>query len=306
MKKEFVLLFVFFQTAFLFAQNAVPKPFDKSMIDEGAYVFYVIGDWGRKGKFNQREVAESMNKTAALAKPQFIASTGDNFYFLGVKSVDDKLWKKSFEDIYTGEHIKDVKWYVSLGNHDHYGNEDAQVEYSKKNPKWILPEKYHGLEAKVDGQTSMSMYFINTEPLAHSNNEETQRQWQWLDSSLNATQSRWKFVVGHHPVYSSNPSHGDTKALIEKLKPMLEKSGAQVYFCGHDHDLQHQQPKGSKVDYIVSGAGSKLRPTASYEHTLFAQSVSGFALVAVEDNSMKVLFVDKDGNVIYSYERRAE
>jgi hypothetical protein len=105
-------------------------------------------------------------------------------------------------------------------------------------------------------------------------------------------------------VYSSNPAHGDTKALQDKLKPVLEKNNVQAYFCGHDHDLQHQQPKGSKVDYFVSGAGSELRPSASYEHTLFAQSTAGFALVAVTDDLMCLYFIDENGNIVYSYSRK--
>ncbi len=307
--KRFSLLFFLFQFTFSFSQTnnaAVGKVFEASLIAQDAYVFYVIGDWGRKGKYNQREVADAMNKTAAVAKPKFIASTGDNFYFLGVKNTQDKLWKKSFEDIYTGENIKDVDWYVSLGNHDHYGNEDAQIEYSHINPKWKLPAHYHGYETKVDNGNSMSMYFINTEPLVNLRTKEAEKQWHWLDSSLNASTSKWKFVVGHHPVYSSNPSHGDSKELIARLKPMLEKYKVPAYYCGHDHDLQHQLPQGSKVDYFVSGAGSKLRPSASYEHTKFAKSISGFALVAIAGNTMSTYFIDKNGVVVYAYSKTIE
>jgi hypothetical protein len=307
--KNLSFLFLFFSSAYLFAQSpnpAVGKVFEASLLPQDAYVFYVIGDWGRKGKYNQRDVAESMNKTAAVAKPKFIASTGDNFYTFGVRNIKDKLWKKSFEDIYTGENIKDVDWYVALGNHDHYGNEKAQIKYSNINPHWKLPTHYHAFETTVDAGNSMSLYFINTEPLVNLNTKKTAQQWNWIDSSLNASTSKWKFVFGHHPVYSSNPSHGDSKALIEGLKPMLEKYKVPAYFCGHDHDLQHQQPKGSAVDYFVSGAGSKLRPSASYEHTLFAESIAGFALVAISGNTMSTYFIDKNGVVVYAYLKTIE
>lgn len=301
--KNFLLLLCVMLGAVAFsqqAQSAIGKPFNETLIPRDAFVFYVIGDWGRKGKYFQRDVAAAMDKTAAIAKPRLIASTGDNFYFLGVKNSSDKLFKKSFEDIYNGENIKDVNWYVALGNHDHYGNEDAQIEYSGINPRWKMPAHYFGHE---DVQHNTSIYFINTEPLAHNNNEATQQQWKWLDSSLSASTSKWKFVVGHHPVYSSNPSHGDTKALIEKLKPILEKHHVPAYFCGHDHDLQHQRPKESKVDYIVSGAGSQLRPSGTYEHTLFAKSVAGFVLVALHGNNMDTYFIDKDGLVVHAFSR---
>lgn len=279
------------------------KPFEKSLVPQDAFVFYVIGDWGRKGKFYQKEVAAAMNKCAGKVKPQFIASTGDNFYTFGVKNIKDNLWKKSFEDVYTGENIKDINWYVALGNHDHYGNEQAQIDYSQKNPHWKMPAAYFTFSTPVNNTQRADFVFINTEPLAHNNNTATNKQWSWIDSSLKNSTASWKFVIGHHPVYSSNPTHGDTKALIDKLKPMLEKYQVPAYFCGHDHDLQHQQPKGSTVDYFVSGAGSKLRPTGKYEHTKFAESIAGFAIVALSEKKMMVWFIDKDANVIYSYEK---
>lgn len=282
--------------------STAPKPFNSSLIPDNSFVFYVIGDWGRKGKYHQLKVAEAMNKCAAIAKPQLIISTGDNFYTFGVKSTKDKLWKKSYEDIYNGANIKNVDWYPVLGNHDHYGNEEAEIEYSKINPHWKMPSAYFNSQLN-GGNTSVSFVFTNTEPLAHYNNTETEVQWRFIDSCLSTTNATWKFVVGHHPVYSSNPMHGNTPALINKLKPLLEKYSAQAYFAGHDHDLQHQQPKESKVDYFVSGAGSELRPSASYEHTKFAQSTAGFALVALTADKMLVYFIDEEGSVIYEYSR---
>ncbi len=282
--------------------STAPKPFNSSLIPANSFVFYVIGDWGRKGKYHQTKVAEAMNKCAAIAKPQLIVSTGDNFYTFGVKSTKDKLWKKSYEDIYNGANIKDVDWYPVLGNHDHYGNEEAEIEYSKINPHWKMPSAYFNTQLN-GGNTSVSIVFTNTETLAHYNSTETEVQWKFIDSCLNTTNATWKFVVGHHPVYSSNPMHGNTPALIDKLKPLLEKYSAQAYFAGHDHDLQHQQPKGSKVDYFVSGAGSELRPSASYEHTKFAQSIAGFAMVALTADKMILYFIDEEGNVIYEYSR---
>lgn len=304
MKHLLFLLSVLFisETPVIAGDSLSTKRFTKSIVPSDAFVFYVIGDWGRKGKYHQRKVAESMNKCATEAPPQFIISTGDNFYTFGVKSTKDKLWQKSYEDIYNGDAIKSVDWYPVLGNHDHYGNEEAEIEYSKINPHWKMPSAYYATQFNANN-TSVSIVFTNTEPLAHYNNTETQSQWRWIDSCLATSTATWKFAVGHHPVYSSNPMHGNTPVLIDKLKPLLEKYNVQAYFAGHDHDLQHQQPKGSAVDYFVSGAGSELRPSASYEHTKFAQSTAGFALVALTTDTMQVCFIDEEGNVVYEYSR---
>lgn len=292
----------------LFAQAApvdttVNKtPFVATMVPQGAYVFYVIGDWGRKGKHHQKNVAAAMNKCAEIVKPAYIVSTGDNFYTFGVTSAKDALWKKSYENIYNGDAIKHVDWYPVLGNHDHYGNEDAEVEYSTINPHWKMVAKHYAAQIKAPDSSTITMVYTNTEPLSNNASSAAQ-QWQWIDSTLAAAPQGWKFVVGHHPVYSSNPTHGNTPELVTRLKPLLEKYNVQAYLCGHDHDMQHQQPAGSKVDYFVSGAGSELRPTAANQNTKFALSRAGFLLVAIKDNIMTTYFIDEDGDVVYSYVR---
>ena len=310
MKKILYLLLLFCLTSASAQDNDSVKtaiqPFSKIAVPENAFVFYVIGDWGRKGKHHQRNVAEAMDKCAALVPPEFIISTGDNFYTFGVKSTKDKLWKKSYENIYNGANIKSTDWYPVLGNHDHYGNQQAEIDYSKLNPHWKMPSDYYAANMQTSFGAKMLFVYTNTEPLVRSKNTSVTQQWNWIDSTLSNSDASWKFVIGHHPVYSSNKTHGDSPLLIEKLKPMLEQYKVQAYFCGHDHDLQHQQPKGSTVDYFVSGAGSELRPSSSYQHTLFAQSTAGFIIVAIVDNTMNVYFIDEQQNVIYQYSKKTD
>lgn len=66
---------------------------------------------------------------------EFIISVGDNFYTNGVASVDDPMWKTSFEDIYKGANLF-IDWYPVLGNHDYRGNPQAQIDYSKRSRRW--------------------------------------------------------------------------------------------------------------------------------------------------------------------------
>ena len=41
---------------------------------------YQVGDWGRLGQYNQTQVAALMGQKADISQPDFIISTGDNFY----------------------------------------------------------------------------------------------------------------------------------------------------------------------------------------------------------------------------------
>ena len=39
-----------------------------------------VGDWGRRGQYNQSHVAAMMGLKASLLEPDFVISVGDNFY----------------------------------------------------------------------------------------------------------------------------------------------------------------------------------------------------------------------------------
>tara|TARA_B110000037_G_scaffold223197_1_gene303697 strand:- start:4290 stop:4622 length:333 start_codon:yes stop_codon:yes gene_type:complete len=67
---------------------------------ENSLDFFVIGDWG-KGDFNQRNVANAMGTEASHNPIDFIISVGDNFYPHGVRGINDRRWKNTFEDVYS-------------------------------------------------------------------------------------------------------------------------------------------------------------------------------------------------------------
>ena len=55
--------------------------------------FMVLGDWGRKGKHRQTEVADCMQWTWDHRGADFIVTTGDNFYNWGVPDKYSDHWQ---------------------------------------------------------------------------------------------------------------------------------------------------------------------------------------------------------------------
>ena len=51
---------------------------------------------------------------------------------------------------------------------------------------------------------------------------EAEREWEWIESTLQQSTADWLIVAGHYPVWSAG-SHGPTPDLVERLKPMLER-----------------------------------------------------------------------------------
>ncbi|MFN8438315.1 MAG: tartrate-resistant acid phosphatase type 5 family protein [Cytophagales bacterium] len=316
---KIVLLLITFSHILIFAQKKKPALFSAKNIEKDAFVFFVIGDWGRNGEYNQMEVANAMKSCAKIADPEFIISTGDNFYTYGVASTQDPQWTNSFENVYKGNDLQ-IDWHPVLGNHDYHGNTQAQIDYTKISRRWVMPSAYYTFTKETDDNSKIRFMFIDTNPFVKKYRkkleeypdlakQDTTKQWQWIDSVLttsNTAKEDWKIVIGHHPIYSSNPKHGDTKELHHTLKPRLENNKVHAYFCGHDHDLQHQKPQNSFVDYFLSGAGSETRPSAKHEHTLCAESVPGFAIVSIKENKLTLYFINSKNEIVYQYTRIKE
>ena len=72
----------------------------------------------------------------------FFVVTGDNFYFHGVKNVNDFRFFATYERVYSYP-SQQKKWYVVAGNHDYYGNVSAQILYTQKSKRWTFPHFYH-------------------------------------------------------------------------------------------------------------------------------------------------------------------
>jgi len=126
----------------------------------------------------------------------------------------------------------------------------------------------------------------------------TAEQLDWLKRELEASDSRWKVVYGHHPIYSHG-YHGDNPTLIRELLPVL-KGRANVYLTGHDHDMQHLKPEGD-LHFFIAGCGGKRRKIRPGPRSLFAKSALGFSVLEANESSLKMTFVDTGLIPLYEY-----
>jgi tartrate-resistant acid phosphatase type 5 len=301
MKSRLLLVLSLFAAGSLFAQAPLP---------DGSLRFLVVGDWGRRGAFHQKETADQMGRTAAEIRAQFILATGDNIYDEGVRDVHDSLWKYSFEGIYTAPSLQ-IPWYVALGNHDYRTNPQAEVEYTLFSPRWKMPARYYSVVWQVTPEVSAEFFVVDTSPFISGyyndpkymksvTGQDTKAQLAWLEEKLTTSTARWKFVVGHHTIYSSAAKHGDNDDMIRAFRPILEKHGVQAFLNGHDHDME--VIKEGPVYYITSGAGSSVRGEMHPgPNSLFANGIeSGFLAVKLTPESFAYQFIDWSGKVLFA------
>lgn len=258
--------------------------------------FFVVGDWGREGNQNQKAAADLMAAVANCHSPEFIISTGDNFYQHGLQGPDDPQFATSFSRVYTADSLA-VPWHAVLGNHD-YGDglpalcDSVQLHncsgsccYSPSwqyagglspsvaDPRWHCSNGSHAMRGLGGGVLDLVLF--DTSPYidryhehewAHQPGGISSQNLTLLSQQIQAdlaapSPAAWKLAVGHHPVasYGGHGQEGDTQYL-QHLGQWLEAYGAAAYFCGHEHDLQHIRRTGGRVHYVVSGAGSDTRP----------------------------------------------
>jgi len=247
-----------------------------------------FGDFGQ-GTPGQQRTAQAMLRFHESTSFDFAITLGDNFYPRGMESPSDPRWKTLWDELYDPLRIP---FYVSFGNHD-YGFPDspaAELLYTHKSPTWRLPAVRYTY-------TAGPVQFFAIDSQAPS-----QAQWMWLEEELNRSPARWKIVYGHHPIYSAG-QHGDTDYLVRDLLPIL-RNRADIYFAGHDHDLQHLQPEDGVHFFISGGGGAGIRPITPGPRSLFAQSSYGFAVVEAGQSTLKVSYYDPDLKPLYVYTLR--
>jgi tartrate-resistant acid phosphatase type 5 len=277
--------------------------------------FIAMGDWGRNGADHQQEVAAQMGRTANVFYPQFIISTGDNFYPSGVASEWDPLWHYSFENIYTDFRLQ-WDWYPVLGNHDYKSDPDAQVRYSKISRRWQMPARYYSKLLPLSGDTASKVLFlfIDTNPLIpefyanaeygpHVKTQDSTRQKKWIEKQLKSAPAsvKWKIVIGHHPMYTggSRTEGYDTKAIRRSLEPLFTKYGVDLYIAGHEHSLQHINTNG-KLHHFISGAASEKTKAGLIPGSKMAASVYGFMNFSLLRDAIIVQAIDDSGTILYT------
>lgn len=257
----------------------------------------MVGDWGTGASF-QKRVADAMCVKSSDENPQFIISTGDNIYNRGVDSVNDAQWKTKFEDVYACDALK-LPWYAVLGNHDHRGNIQAQIDYHTVNPRWNMPARYYTFRKTSPNGVATDFFAIDTHPLIESQFGFAAEQEAWLRKALKASDARWKVVVGHHMI-RSHGGYGDQQVMIDRIKPILDSNNVDLYMNGHDHDLQYIKNPADKFYCLISGGGAGERDTGYGEHTIFAMTNGGFNYIAVSFSQIYIEFVSADGKILFT------
>lgn len=252
-----------------------PAPHACVASQPGVTRFAALGDGGT-GDQHQYDVAAALERVCCEIGCDFALYLGDNFYDVGVDSVDDEQFQTKFEQPYAYVHMP---FYVVPGNHDYGGPLGApywnvvrhQVEYTQRSDKWTMPAPHYSFDVN-------NVAFVGMDTNAIMWAETVSEQGIVVERAV-ARSTAWTIAFGHHP-YISNGQHGDAgyydtglaNPSIDKGLPSPILGGnmrrfiedhvcgeVDLYLSGHDHNRQWL-PETCGTQFVVTGAAGKLTP----------------------------------------------
>jgi len=180
-----------------------------------------------------------------------------------------------------------------LGNHDCSGVGGPRVYLDslalpKNGPETVAPERAY------------SFTYSNALFVVLDSNSDAKEQRPWLEKQLSGADSTWKFVIYHHPAYSSK-AHRDNDDVRKYWCDLFDRYHVDMALQGHDHAYLRTHPMyGGQIKtspsegtvYVISVSGPKNYPQEQHDYT-----AAGF----VKTSTYQIIDIDTKGGNKLTY-----
>ena len=284
----------------------------------------MLGDWGTVNEPEQQlAVANAMKRWVSenSIRPEALLMLGDNFYGEMPDGVNSRRWIQQFQQMYPSSFFPGPA-YAVLGNHDYEtfrGNKvEAELAYTKQNSRWTMPGRWYTvklpkekplltlicLDSNIPGSKGHDIWpwsFVLTR-------QEQDEQQSWFEEELaKPCTTPFLAVAAHHPLFS-NGKHRDNPQLIAQWDSLLRRHNVDLYFSGHDHDLQHLEFKNHPTSFVISGGGGAELvgwTTPPQERGPWGFRALGFTDLQISKKEVVVRHIGKDATVLYEFKKNA-
>jgi tartrate-resistant acid phosphatase type 5 len=282
----------------------------------------MLGDWGTVTEPGQQlAVANAMKRWASdnSIRPDALLMLGDNFYGEMPDGVNSSRRIKQFEQMYPSS-VFPGPVYAVLGNHDYEtfrGDKvEAELAYTRQSTRWTMPRRWYSvkfpmenplltlicLDSNIPGSKGYDLWPWSFVLTGQQHNE----QQQWLEAELAKPRTTpFLAVTAHHPLYS-NGKHRDNPKLIAQWDSLLRRHNVDLYFSGHDHDLQHLEFKGHPTSFVISGGGGAELvgwTTPPQKRGPWGLRALGFTDLQISKEEVVVRHIGKDATVLYEFKK---
>jgi acid phosphatase type 7 len=204
-------------------------------------------------------------------------------------------WDRFFHNATGHYNIKQLV--PAIGNHEDQGGDDGPWMYldifdlPKNGPDTITKERAYSFE------------YSNALFVILDTNASVSGQAEWLEEQLSTSGATWKFVVYHHPAYSSAPRRNNPH-VRKYWGPLFDKYHVDLAMQGHDHgylrtypmydEKRADSPEDGTI-YIVSVSGTKFYEVGDFDYSEFSMSnVSTYQVLDIEIDGNKLHYKSYD------------
>jgi hypothetical protein len=216
-----------------YEQSAVPAVPLPNQPD--SFKFVALGESGTGDK-PQYELADQMAALRGRFKYDVVLLLGGNVH--GGERPKDFVNK--FEAPYKRLLEGGVAFHAVLGD------EDSRDQRFYKNFNMNAQPHY-----TFEPRPGVQFFALDSSGLANE-------QVEWLEAKLKDSNSDWKVVYLHHPLYSSARRHRSGAELGQRLEPLFLKYNVRVVLSAHENVYERTKPQNG-VTYFVVGSGGKIR-----------------------------------------------
>jgi len=269
-----------------------PADFDTAPAKTAPFSFLYMGDI-QNGYDRWVAIRDQASRTCPEAA--FCLTAGDQVNRGGYR--DD--WDAFFH--YVNGFFADMPLAPAVGNHELY--RDAPRLYLEllhlphNGPSNVTPERAYFFEY---GQVLV---------VTLDSNLPVEDQVDWLEQQLASSDAVWKFVMYHHPAFSSKPNR-DNPEVRAVWSKVFDRYGVDIAFQGHDHGYMRTFPmKGGErtatedegTVYLVTVAGTKMYDVdpRDFGEVTF-EKTSTFQVIDVQVNPHRLTYraYNADGDVL--------
>ena len=101
-------------------------------------------------------------------------------------------------------------------------------------------------------------------------------------------------------MFSAGKRKDKTSDMLYSFGPLFDKYKVDAYFCGHEHHLEYDEPKGYHFVQCISGAGGEATAVSSADFAKFIIQDFGFVAATLTSKELMLQYINEEGKILYS------
>jgi hypothetical protein len=167
--------------------------------------------------------------------------------------------------------------------------------------------------AELEPERAYHFEYGNALVVVLDSNQPAEKQTAWLEDQLAQSEATWKFVMFHHPIYSSKATRNNAE-IRDAWVPVFDKYHVDLVLQGHDHaylrtfPMKNNQRVETAKDgtiYVVAVSGTKMYDQGEFDYKQIGfVETSTFQILDIQLSKNRLLYrsYNTDGTKVDEFE----